>query len=79
MSTKSYLGSRAWSDACLPHGDGQCDGIVAEDEAHGGEECGCACHGAWPGDEFSDATTVQEMAEAHRIYWKDDPRITGKY
>lgn len=70
MSTQTYLSSKAWADACLKGGDGQCDGFVPEDEEHAGAECGCACHRAWPGDDF-DVHTVTEMAEAHRKFWKD--------
>lgn len=73
MSTKSYAGSHAWSDACLPNGNGQCDGIVPDDEKHAGEECGHSCHNAWE-DEFSEAQTVTDMERAHRVFWKDDNR-----
>lgn len=36
----------AWSRACQPHGDGQCDGYVPEEEKLGGTPCACPCHGA---------------------------------
>jgi len=77
MSKRTFNGyGNYWSDACLPKGNGQCDGFVPEDEQDAGQECGCPCHNAWPGDEFSEALTTTQMEAAHRNYWKDEEDST---
>lgn len=65
----------AISSECSKGGDGQCDGIIPDEQmdqipadAEYGitEECACPCH---TGDaEFYDATTVEEMRKAHEKY-----------
>lgn len=81
---KTYLHSAAWSQECYILGNGQCDGNVPawDDERgvpnlYGGEECGCPCHGAWPGDAFGNAETVQQMEAAHREFWHDEEHPTA--
>lgn len=61
---------KAYSVACSPKGDGQCDGIVGRDEDSEYDECACVCHTAWDGP-FTVAYTVEAMHIAHTEYWED--------
>lgn len=67
----------AISAECSRGGDGQCDGLIPdeqmdqipEDAQYGiTDECACPCHKDRPGSEFSDAHTVEDMAQAHAKY-----------
>lgn len=49
-----------WSDACLPRGNGQCDGYVPEDEQHAHQECACGCH--------KDYTDLPDTVEGVRLW-----------
>lgn len=75
----------AWSDACSEGGNGQCDGIVPDDEMdmlpadcnYGiTDECACPCHTAygWEGDAFN-VGSVAEMHAAHVAYHKQYSRL----
>lgn len=66
----------AWSDACSEGGDGQCDGIIPDDEElpHGiTDECMCPCHYAFATTQWMNANTVEEMRLAHETYHKEFP------
>lgn len=66
----------AWSDACSDGGDGQCDGIIPDDEElpHGiSDECQCLCHGPWAGSAFERAMSVEDMRLAHEASHKEFP------
>lgn len=72
----------ATSDACSDGGDGQCDGIIPDEEmdaipadAEYGitDECNCPCHDAWGVGGLFSATTVVGMRLAHEAYHKEFP------
>lgn len=68
MSTRAFpnYGSY-WSDACSKGGNGQCDGLIPDDEDGGLSECACPCHSGW--DDYG--TTVAEIEKSHVNYWKE--------
>lgn len=72
----TFASHSAWSDACSQGGDGQCDGIIPDEEKlpHGiTDECMCLCHSLWPGSLFESAVTVEDMRLAHVAFHKEFP------
>lgn len=69
---RENLFAGTFSRACLPHGDGICDGYVPEDEKNGGEQCDCPCH-----ESLTLPDTIEGVKAWHDKMWSGTLDVEG--